>query len=508
MLDIDGLKVGFGGTRLALDGIRLTLAPGEALLACGAGASGKSVLLGAAAGVIPRLVKPISFEGTLALDGRALSAFPSAALFSTVGVVLQNLDDQLWNLGVEDLIAFPLENRRVPPPEIRRRIGEILARFGLDALTGRMVLDLSGGERRMAALAAALACAPRLLVLDEPTTGLDPAARARLVGILTDLRAGAGAPMILAADQDAAALAPTMDRLAMLAQGRLTVDLPLREAMARPALWEEAGVLAPGRRRTIPKPSAAGSPLLDVDGLRSVLRRASGEPVLEEIAFCLRGGEVAGLVGPNGAGKTTLFRSVLGLARCAAGRMVIEGEDARDWTPARRARRIGYLPQNMRRVLFNLTVIEEAAFAVATDTRHMADASVRVQASAALDRYDLADKAETNPFALSAREQALLGLACLDAAQCRVAILDEPLLARDALGRALLERFLASLRERGGACILISHDLELVEDAADRLMIMDGGRIAFDGPPAEGWRSPAFARLGWRRPYGGLEQAA
>jgi energy-coupling factor transport system ATP-binding protein len=376
-------------------------------------------------------------------------------------------------------------------------------------LIGRMVLDLSGGERRMVALAAAIAANPRLLVLDEPTTGLDPAARARLAAVLGDLRSGTSvSPTLLIADQDAAALAPVTDRLALLAEGRIAAELPLHEVMSRPHLWQTAGVLAPGQRRPARRAGMAGAVQLEVRALRSARRRARDMPVLTDVNLTLRAGEVAGLIGANGAGKTTLFQGVLGLTPCSAERIAIAGEDARSWTPARRARQIGYLPQNMRRVLFNLTVIDEAAFAIAADTRAMREASVRARARAALERYDLGGRAEANPLSLSAREQALLGLACIDAARCRVAILDEPLLARDVLGRTMLERFLAGLRADGRAAILISHDLELVDDIADRLLILERGQLGFDGPTAEGWQSQPFARLGWPQPYAGVDRAA
>ena len=508
MLSITSLSIGLEPSRLALEDVTLSLARSQAVLVCGAGASGKSVLLAAAAGVIPRLIKPTSSQGDVSLEGRSLQIIPSAELFATIGPVLQNLDDQLWNLGVEDLIAFQLENRQVASTEIRRRISETIERFGLASLAGRMVLDLSGGERRMVALAAAIAARPRILVLDEPTTGLDPAARVRLAGVLAGLRTTGADPTILAADQDATALAPAMDRIALLTNGRITADLPLSEAMGRVQIWQGAGVLAPGQRRPARLTGSTGAPQLEVFGLRSARHRAPGEPVLADVTLTLRAGEVAGLIGSNGAGKTTLFQSVLGLTRCSADRIAIAGEDATTWTPAKRARHIGYLPQNMRRVLFNLTVAEEAAFAVAPDTRMMREDVVREQALAALERYGLRAKAETNPFALSAREQALLGLACLDAARCRVAILDEPLLARDVLGRTMLERFLDGLRTDGRAAILISHDLELVDDVADRLMILERGRLGFDGPTADGWQSQAFARLAWPRPYSGLNRAA
>jgi energy-coupling factor transport system ATP-binding protein len=245
---------------------------------------------------------------------------------------------------------------------------------------------------------------------------------------------------------------------------------------------------------------ATGPVALEVAGLRTRLRRADGEPVLQDVALSLRAGEVVGLVGRNGAGKSTLVQAVLGLAAVAAGRIVIGGEDAAGWTVARRARRIGYLPQNMRRMLFNLSVQDEVAFALTGDPSRIGDAAVRVRAAEALRPYGLADQAEASPFALSARAQALLGLACLEAASPAAAILDEPLLARDVHGRAMLDLFLRNARQAGRAVLLISHDLELVDDLCRRLLILDGGRIVFDGPTPDGWRSPAFQALGWPVP--------
>jgi energy-coupling factor transporter ATP-binding protein EcfA2 len=506
LLSIEDLVVAYQD-RDVLHGVSLQVEPGCGALVCGAGASGKSTLLATACGVVPRLVNAERVTGRLRLGVRDFAEIPRAELFSRVGIVFQNLDDQLFDLEVEDVIAAPLENRGVPRPEIRARLAELFEELAIGELAGRRVLTLSGGERRMAVLAGALAARPELLVLDEPTTGLDPAARLRLERSLSGVRDRI--PLILAADQDATSLAGAMGRIHLLQDGRVAGSWPTAEALALRAPWLEAGMLPPGRQdRPTRTGGAGGRVLLAVEGLRTRLVRSSGEPVLRDVSLELRAGEVTGLIGRNGAGKSTLIQTVLGLAPLAAGRIVIEGEPAERWTAARRARRIGYLPQNMRRMLFNLSVLDEIAFSVGGSTATISDPEVRAKATRALAPYGLADKAEGSPFALSAREQALLGLACLDAAGCAVAILDEPLLARDRQGRAMLDLFLQRSHEAGRAVLLISHDLELIDDLCARLLILADGRIAADEPTGQGWVSPAFQSLGWPVPQPPLRIAS
>ncbi|MFC7054117.1 ABC transporter ATP-binding protein [Hansschlegelia quercus] len=508
MLVLDSLTVGFGAPEPAVADVSFRLAPGEAAVICGAGGAGKSTLLAAAGGIVPRLVRAQEFSGEIRLGGRLMREWPTPELFSAVGFVFQNLDDQLWNLSVEDMIAFPLENRRTPRDEVRREVSKVIDRFGIRRLAGRQALTLSGGERRMVALAAAFAAEPDLLVLDEPTTGLDPQARGRLASALGEARAARPGCTMLIAEQDAASLAQVTERALFLAGGRLVGQTSISDAARNNEIWRTAGVIAPGEALRRRRPGAVGPTRLAVSGLRSSLVRPGGAPVLQDVSFALSAGEIVGLVGANGAGKTTLFQTLLGLLKAAAGSVALDDADAASWSPAQRARRIGYLPQNMRRVLFNMTVLEEVVFAMATDTRRVADPVIRAEALAALEPYGLADKAEVNPFALSAREQGLLGLACVEAGGCAVAILDEPLIARDRAGRALLGRFLDASEAQGRAVILISHDLELVDDVCARAMVLADGRLAFDGPTGAVWDSGAFEALGWPKPYAQEARAA
>ncbi|MDX3925239.1 MAG: ATP-binding cassette domain-containing protein [Shinella sp.] len=499
MLEIRDMTIGFDGAQDVIVEAGLVLSEGQRLLVCAAAGSGKSTLLNAAGGIIPRLVTPPRFSGSVFLNGKPMAEIGKDELFTTISIVSQNVEEQLWDLNVEDLIAFPLENRGMERSAIRERLKTLIAEMEIEELRGRRVLKLSGGERRMVAIAAALAASPRLLVLDEPTTGLDPAARLRLVGILNKL--ASEIPALLVSEQDPASVAGTIDSVALLNGGRLSGIVAAGKIMPLAEPWLEAGILPPRRDRG-PRAKAGGPEvLLSAQSLRTRLSRPDGRPVLEDVGFEIRSGETVALIGRNGAGKTTLFQSILGLAETTAGSVSISGERAEKWTAARRARSIAYLPQNMRRILFNMTVLEEVVFAITASTATTKASDVLARASSALEKYGLGSLAEANPFALSARQQALLGLACADAASAKIAILDEPLLARDVAGRRMLDLFLETMRLNGRAVLLISHDLELVDDVASRMLILEGGRMAFDGPLDDGWSSVAFRKLGWPAPY-------
>ncbi|NTG48007.1 ATP-binding cassette domain-containing protein [Agrobacterium rhizogenes] len=499
MLNIANLTIGFGGPAPVLAETNCTLDEGQRLLVCGEAGSGKSTLLGVAAGLIPRLIHAPEFSGQVELAGRPLHSFTKKELFSTIGFVAQNSEDQLWDICVEDVIAFPMENKGVEQNVIRNRLAELIAEFELETLRGRRVLTLSGGERRMVTIAAAIASNPAILVLDEPTTGLDPAARMRLSNILR--KVSDSVPTLLISEQDPLALHSVIDSIALLRHGSLSPSMPPKAVLTEDAAWIEAGILPPMRSRPARQTVETGRPLLTVSKLTSQLSRSHGNPVLKDVSFEVRAGEVLALIGRNGAGKTTLFKSILGLLKTTAGSILFGETKADDWSVAARARKIAYIPQNMRHILFNMSVLGEVIFAITASTASSSDPAIIARATAALERYALSNLAEANPFALSARQQALLGLACADATGAAVAIIDEPLLARDIKGRQMLELFISSMQSSGRAVMLISHDLELVDDLATRLMILDNGTIAFEGKPEDGWESGIFRSLGWQVPY-------
>ncbi len=498
MLEITDLTLGFGGAQPVIDKASLTLCEGQRLLICGEAGSGKTSLLAAAAGLIPRLLPVPSFAGEIVLNGRATSSLSKAELFSTVSFVSQNTEDQLWDVNVEDAIVFALENRAIEKQIIRRRLGDLIDEFQLRSLRGRQVLTLSGGERRRVAMAAAIASYPDILVLDEPTTGLDPASRVRLRSVLQNL--SSDVPTQLISEQDPVALARLATGISLLGDGKLSAPIAPELLMSDDQAWVQAGIVPPLRRRKVCAVAEPGRELLSLSGLTSRLTREHGEAVLNGVEFQVRAGEVLALVGRNGAGKTTLFKSILGLSTRQSGSVIIGGENADTWTVAERARRVSYVPQSVRHILFKMSVLDEVLFSMTAGNKASEKTTLTGRAREILERYELNYLAEVNPFALSARQQTLLGLACADAAGGLVTIIDEPLLARDVKGRRMLERFLSSMCSSGRAVMLISHDLEMVDDLATRLLILDNGAIAFDGKPEDGWVSKAFTSLGWEPP--------
>lgn len=501
MLDLQGVSVGFRADADVLSDVSLGLEAGSTTIVTGAGGSGKSTLLAVACGLVPRLVRPHRMQGSVSLGGTDIANIGSADLFRRIGLVLQSVEDQVWDLSVEDLIAFPLENRGVPQTEIRARVAAMITRMDIGRLVGRTVRTLSGGERRIAAIASALVWKPDVLVLDEPTSGLDPDARLRMVAILRELRQ-AGLTVLIA-EQDLAWFDGVADRVVLLKDGRVVEDLSWPAAIYATGPFALVGIdppfAAPVARPAVSH--ALSGEALKVAGLSSALNRADGTPVLRTIDMTVGKGEVVGLIGSNGAGKTTLMRILLGLGKAAAGSVTIGGEDSAGWTVAQRARRIGYVAQNLRRMFFLLSVLEEVVFSLSGgETGAKAVAAHRDRAFELLAGVGLAGYAETSPFALSTREQLLLALVCIEATQPSVVILDEPLIACDHQSRAGMLAFLERCRERGCATLLVSHDLQLIDRATDRVLILEDGRLAFDGATDAAWPSEVFARRGWPRP--------
>jgi energy-coupling factor transport system ATP-binding protein len=483
LLKVTGLGVSYREGAEVLADVSLTLERGAALVVTGEAGSGKSTLLLAAAGVIPKLIRPHAIRGSVELDGMRVADLGAPDLFRRVGVLMQSADEPFWEMGVEDLVAMPLENRAVPAPRIRERVSAVLRHLGIGHLLGRSVRSLSGGERRISALAAALVSEPELLVLDEPMCGLDPGARARVAGILRHLRASGLA--LLIAEQNVGWLEGLAERVHSLT--------------AASGAGERAGA---GRAApAAPRAPASGPALLAASSVRSALRRGNGVPVVDSVSVAIREGEVAGLIGANGSGKTTLLRLFLGLAPFASGTVGIGGEDAAGWTVAQRAARLGYATQSLGRMFFLLSSRDEVTFSLTHgETGEGARKAHRDDALALLDRFGLAGRAEDSPFALSNREQLLLALACIEGAAPSVAILDEPHVAAYRSHQDAFQAFLERCRERGSAVLLVSHDLGLLERVTDRLLILGEGRIAFDGPTRQAWSSPAFAGLGWEPP--------
>jgi energy-coupling factor transport system ATP-binding protein len=440
---VDRLSFAYPGGGAALRDVSLAIEPGELVVLLGASGSGKSTLLRALAGLVPHFHGG-RFSGSVEVAGMDTRVRRPAELAGTVGTLFQDPEDQVVMTRVENEVAFGLENLGVPPAEIPARAAAALRAAGAAHLAGRAVAELSGGELQRVCLAATLALEPRLLLLDEPTSQLDPqAARA-----LLDLARRSGIAVVCSEQRPALPL-ERADRVVFLDGGRVLLDAPRQRALdwleaERPAWTEPPSTHA--------RVSAGGLVCRVVD---ASFAYPNGHVALERRSLELRRGEVVALVGANGSGKTTFAKLATGLLEPQEGSVVRHG-------------RAGYLSQDPGRYLVAERADEEVALGVGGDLG---------RARAALAAVGLAGLAHRHPRDLSSGERERLALAAVAVTEPDLLVLDEPTRGVDPERKAELA---ARLRREASsrATLVVTHDLAFAAAVADRTVSLDAGSEA------------------------------
>jgi energy-coupling factor transport system ATP-binding protein len=441
---VQGLTFAYPGAPEALRDISLDLERGEVVALLGPSGSGKSTLLRALAGLVPHFHGG-RFAGRVEVCGHDTRRARPAELAGTVATVFQDPEDQVVMTRVENEVAFGLENLGVPPREIWGRVEEALAAVSAQHLWGRRAIELSGGELQRVCLASALALRPRLLLLDEPTSQLDPQAAVQFLRTV----AGIGATVVLSEQRIARALS-LADRVLFVEDGRLLLDAHRDEAVA----WLEAE--RPGWLDGDPHAAGGASDheALRVDGVTFAY---GGEPpAVVEASLAVARGEIVALEGPNGSGKTTLAKLAAGLLEPAAGTVTRRG-------------RAAYLSQDPGRYLVKETALDEVALAVGGD---------RALARAALERVGLGWAAARHPRDLSSGERERLGVAAVAVSRPDVLVLDEPTRGVDPDRKAALAAWLADEAARGAAVLVVTHDATFPAHRRVRLGDPQEARVA------------------------------
>jgi len=488
-----------GSETPALDGVDWEIEAGEFVVVAGPSGSGKSTHLRCLNGLVPHFSGG-RFGGQALIEGHDTRRYGPRVLSRIVGFVFQDPESQLVTTRVDDELAFGMEQLGVPPVTMRKRVEEVLDLLDIVPLRNREVTTLSGGERQRVAVAAALALQPRVLVLDEPTSQLDPWAAEEVLTALARLNEDLGLTIVLAEHRleriinhtDRMRLVPgggappidgtTQAVLAAMEPG----SLPPLAALGRGLGWDplprsvkagRAGVRRDGRRPVSPPPDPApptSTPSLLLQGVHAGFGRS---PVLRDLELEARPGELIALMGRNGAGKTTVLRLVMGLHRPNRGRITVCGRNAVALHPSELARDVGYVPQNPGSLLFAETLRDELAF---TLKHHGGQGS---DPAAILAALGLTAHADRNPRDLSGGERQRAALAAVLVAAPKLLLLDEPTRGMDALAKRALGDLLRDLRERGTTIVLASHDVELVATIATRVVLLGDGRVVADGGP-------------------------
>lgn len=504
-----------------LQGVTLDVASGEALAIMGPTSSGKSTLALILAGLAPEMTGG-QLRGQVLVDGLDATKTPAAQLSTHLGLVFQEPERQLFNMTVADEVAFGLEGLGLPPAEIRQRMAWALARVGLSGLEDRAPWQLSGGQQKRLAIASILALRPPILILDEPMAGLDPAGRREVAAVLSELKTLTGATVIVF-DLDAEFVARWANRVAILTDGQIALHGPPPAVFAEADRLRALGLAVPQMAHLASQlrspafhqpfltaqeaaanltaqwtasPAAPLPPAAQLPEASPAAQATADAPpavALQDVSFsytpsavALTGvtlaipkGQFVGLVGQNGSGKSTLARHLNGLLRAQSGVVTIDGQAVGHRPVGELARTVGYVFQNPDHQIFAPTVREEIAFG--PRNLGLRDAPLEQRVEDALRAFDLQAVSSTPPAVLGYGLRRLVTIAAVWAMQPAIWVLDEPTTGLDARYTDLLLARLRTLHRAGHTILLITHDLRLVAEAVQRVVVLHQGRVALDG---------------------------
>ena len=496
----------------ALSGLNFSVERGSFTVLCGQSGSGKTTLL--------RLLKrELAPHGTLGGEilycNELLADLDDRRSAAEIGFVRQDPDEQLVTDKVWHELAFGPESLGMKTADIRRRVGEMASYFGIQSWYHNDTDRLSGGQKQLLNLAAVMVMQPKLLLLDEPTSQLDPIAAADFIATLQKLNRELGLTILLS-EHRLEEVFPVADRVIVMERGKPCLSGTPRElcavlrdhplALGLPSasrIWagldtadepcpltvregrellerrfaDRAGALVPVR----PRPQTP--PVLEAEGLYFRYEKDSPD-VLRELSLSVRGGEIFALLGGNGAGKTTLLHLLAGLEKPYRGTIRVLGKKMKDYKNGALYRGcLSLLPQSPRTVFLKDTVREDCRALLEAHGVKPAEQAEKIDALAA--RLDIAALLDRHPYDLSGGEQQKCALGKLLLTDPRLLLLDEPTKGLDAQYKERLRALLRALRAEGRTILLVTHDVEFAAAVADRCALFFDGEIIADGAPNE-----------------------
>lgn len=499
----------------ALENINLTIPEGQFVLIVGGSGSGKSSLIRAMAGLVPDFYGGV-YGGNVYLDDTEIRRMDRKSLVQKVGMVFQDPESQLVMTNVEQEIAFGLENLGLSNNLMKRRVMEVTSALGLSDYLHSSSHTLSGGQKQKVALASVLAMQPEILILDEPTSQLDPIAGEEILTMVRRLNEENGITVVLV-EQRLERCFHLADRVLVMDKGKITYDHhapetiatwshkndtpfipPLAKLFAHVGCPEVPVTVKQGRKilksyfdmnsndfKINIQPEKIKShkivknkSLVDIQNLWFTY--PDGKEILKNVNLEINEGDFTVLMGENGAGKTTLLKNINGLLKPSRGSIKILGEDTKKKMVEELAPLVGYLSQNPNDYLFLPTVKEELDFTL--KNLGLSDDGISDEILRTLQVFNYKDR---NPRDLSSGERQRVALASVLVARPKLLLLDEPTRGLDYELKEKLAEILLKIKATGTAILMITHDVEFAAEYAEDIVLMAEGSMIARGDKYE-----------------------
>jgi energy-coupling factor transport system ATP-binding protein len=526
---VDKLTFTYERGPLALQDVSFEVRRGEILGVMGSNGAGKTTLCFHLNGIIPTVYAGTE-KGKVEMCGLDPWDTPILEMSQKASMVLQDPETQFTTTDVASELAFGPANLAIEREEIFRRAAWAAKVCGIDGLEERKPKELSGGQKQRVALAAGLTMLPEVLILDEPTSQLDPVGTTEVFDVVHHL-AETEDMTILITSHKTDEVARLAHKILVLDEGKVVAYGNPKEVFAQTELLGAVGVNPPSVASLAAKISAkaprfkeqidkSGGMPLTIDEAESLFKKALDDGIikvdwknpplpprtsedvvlemdnvtftyparipvtaLKNIDLKVHKGEYIAIIGQNGSGKTTLVKHFLGLLEASEGVVRIEGEDASELTIGSIAKSISLILQNPDYQLFSISVEKELAFG--PRNLGLSEEEIERRVEMAMKEVGLEDVRDIFPFRLSFGDRRKVAAAAGIAMDPEILILDEPTTAQDFVGRHVLCQIASRMRDKGKTIIMISHDMDLVATYADRLVIMSDARIIADGAKRE-----------------------
>ncbi len=463
-------------SRVALDDLSLSVKKGDFVAILGPNGSGKSTL----ARQLCALLAPET--GQVLVDGLSTSLPGNAGLIHRkAGIIFQNPDNQIVGNTIEEDVAFGLENLGMDPEKMDKRIDEVLETVCLKEMRGKNPAQLSGGQKQKLAIASVLAMEPECMILDEPLSMIDPESRQEILRTIHDLHRDKKMTIVYITHQIEEVR--EADHIFIMDEGKVIADGRPADFLENTCFLEEKGLKCrmPRRRKDLSQPSPRGGIALEKV---SFSYPGQTENAVDEVTVHVRPGELVAILGKTGSGKSTLLQLMDGLVRPRKGEIFFDGKNILDQSFRMKELRakVGYSFQYPDWQLFEETVLKDAAFGPVNMGYGKKEAEEMAREALRLTGFP-EDHVNDSPLSLSGGEKRKAALAGSLASGPDILLFDEPTAGLDCRGIDSFFELVCALQEKGRGIVFVTHEESYASLYADRILVMDGGKLIYDGEP-------------------------